>query len=75
MAGAETLTEESIAKMKVADLKKALKDRGLTVTGNKETLIERLKAAIAEKVDEAKEDNSEKSKNQVSFCPCCSHLP
>lgn len=37
---------ENIATMKVADLKKELKSRGLAVTGNKTELVERLQLAV-----------------------------
>ncbi|KAK4327532.1 hypothetical protein Pmani_002013 [Petrolisthes manimaculis] len=41
------MDDASLSKMKVADLKKELKHRGLTTTGNKTELIERLQLAIA----------------------------
>ncbi|XP_076472696.1 uncharacterized protein LOC143302070 [Babylonia areolata] len=37
---------EDLKKMKVSDLKKELKDRGLAVSGTKDVLLERLQAAV-----------------------------
>ncbi|XP_030767970.1 SAP domain-containing ribonucleoprotein [Sitophilus oryzae] len=60
----ESLEESSaldISKLKVPDLKKELKNRGLSTTGNKNDLVERLQAAIRsptnpELIDEIEED-------------------
>ncbi|KAK7085022.1 hypothetical protein SK128_026539 [Halocaridina rubra] len=41
------MDEAQIAKMKVADLKRELKARGLPVTGNKNELVERLQEALS----------------------------
>ncbi|PVD30761.1 hypothetical protein C0Q70_10036 [Pomacea canaliculata] len=41
-----TLNVEDISKMKVADLKKELKERGLTLSGTKAELVERLLASM-----------------------------
>ncbi|XP_055614194.1 SAP domain-containing ribonucleoprotein [Uranotaenia lowii] len=43
--------ENDISKMKVADLKKELKNRGLSTLGNKNELVDRLQAAIVDGVD------------------------
>ncbi|XP_046350057.2 SAP domain-containing ribonucleoprotein-like [Haliotis rufescens] len=41
-----TLSSENVQKLKVADLKKELKDRGLTVSGTKAELVERLMKSL-----------------------------
>ncbi|XP_060605374.1 uncharacterized protein LOC132757898 isoform X1 [Ruditapes philippinarum] len=43
---ADKISAEDFGKMKVADLKKALKERGLPLTGTKSELLERLKSAV-----------------------------
>lgn len=42
------MADHDISKMKVADLKRELKVRGLNVTGNKNDLVERLQSALIE---------------------------
>ena len=45
-----------ITAMKVADLKKELKNRGLSTTGKKDELIERLQLALAKPGDDLNEE-------------------
>ena len=45
-SGADALTEAECKKMKVAELKDALKERGLATDGLKKVLLERLLKAI-----------------------------
>ncbi|KAL7641035.1 UNVERIFIED_CONTAM: hypothetical protein RMT77_008172 [Armadillidium vulgare] len=47
---------ESLSKMKVADLKKHLKNKGLSVAGNKTELVERLQQALQNALDIADEN-------------------
>ncbi|XP_031637440.1 SAP domain-containing ribonucleoprotein [Contarinia nasturtii] len=42
------MADQDVSKMKVADLKRELKVRGLNVTGNKNELVERLQSALIE---------------------------
>ncbi|XP_055323890.1 SAP domain-containing ribonucleoprotein-like [Sitodiplosis mosellana] len=42
------MADHDVSKMKVADLKRELKNRGLNVTGNKNDLVERLQSALIE---------------------------
>lgn len=51
--------------MKVADLKKELRARGLAITGNKNELVERLQAALSE--DRGSEVGSTADKDDCSL--------
>lgn len=55
---------EELQKMKVADLKKELKERGLTVSGTKAELIDRLQEAMGSG-DSVADDSVEKSIDQL----------
>ncbi|RUS87797.1 hypothetical protein EGW08_004462 [Elysia chlorotica] len=53
---ADTSTMEDLKKMKVTELKQALKDRGLPISGTKPELIKRLCSALGTEVDQGEED-------------------
>ncbi|XP_060593401.1 SAP domain-containing ribonucleoprotein-like isoform X1 [Ruditapes philippinarum] len=53
---ADKISAEDFGKMKVADLKKALKERGLPLTGTKSELLERLKSAVQSEEEQYIED-------------------
>ncbi|XP_060593403.1 SAP domain-containing ribonucleoprotein-like isoform X3 [Ruditapes philippinarum] len=54
---ADKISAEDFGKMKVADLKKALKERGLPLTGTKSELLERLKSAVQSEEDSILDDS------------------
>ncbi|KAK7109541.1 SAP domain-containing ribonucleoprotein-like [Littorina saxatilis] len=63
-----TISMEELKKMKVADLKKELKDKGLATTGTKDILLERLEQSLEVEGTEAgsnEVDNVEKSIDQL----------
>lgn len=50
---------DEIDRLKVIELKEELKKRGLSYSGNKATLVQRLKNAIAAESKDAQEENNE----------------